>query len=79
MVKLYEGGAYLLNGTTVVSETEYNERCAAAGQSVDKEAARKGSIAYRILEAHNTSDNISQAQVSRLEKSAIKQLNKLIS
>ena len=58
MVKLYEGGAYLLNGTTVVSETEYNERCVAAGQPVDKEAARKGSIAYRILEAHNTADNM---------------------
>ena len=63
MVKLYDGGAYLLNGTTVVSEAEYNEKCAAAGQAVDKEAARKGSIAYRILEAHNTADNMEHLKI----------------
>ena len=47
MVKLYNSGVYLLNGRTLVPESE------AVG--LDKEAARKGTISYGILQAHNQS------------------------
>nr|MCR5119645.1 hydratase [Lachnospiraceae bacterium] len=45
MIKLYDGGAYLVNGRM---ETE---------SSVSKEEAKKKTIAYQILTAHNKSDN----------------------
>ena len=47
MVKLYDSGVYLLNGKTLVPEKE------AVG--LDREAARKGTISYGILQAHNVS------------------------
>ena len=58
MVSLYEGGIYLVNGTGIVPETESGKVKALTGREADKEAARKGTIAYSILEAHNTSDNM---------------------
>ena len=47
MVKLYNSGVYLLNGKTVIPEAE--------ATGLDKAEARKGTIAYSILQAHNTS------------------------
>ena len=47
MVKLYDSGVFLLNGKTLVPERE------AVG--LEKEAARKGTISYGILQAHNQS------------------------
>ncbi len=47
MVKLYDSGVYLLGGKTLVPENE------AVG--LDKETARKGTISYGILQAHNQS------------------------
>ena len=58
MVSVYEGGIYLVNGTGIVPETESGKVKALTGREADKEAARKGTIAYSILEAHNTSDNM---------------------
>lgn len=50
MVTLYDSGVYLLNGKTLVSEKD------AAGQvKVSKEEAKKGTIAYGILQNHNVS------------------------
>ncbi|MBQ9604801.1 MAG: hydratase [Firmicutes bacterium] len=51
MVKLYDTGAYLLNGTELVKENE------AANITVSKDEARKNTIAYGILQAHNTGDD----------------------
>ena len=48
MVKLYDSGVYLLNGKTLVQEKD-------AEPSFNKEEAKKGTIAYNILQAHNTS------------------------
>ena len=48
MVKLYDSGVYLLNGKTLVREKD-------AEPSLNKEEAKKGTIAYGILQAHNTS------------------------
>ena len=52
MVKLYDKGAYLVNGTKIVEEEAQAE--ALTGKKVCKDEARKGTIAYGIMEAHNT-------------------------
>ena len=58
MVKLYDTGAYLVNGTTIVPEAEAAKAEAMTGKKVSKEEARKGTIAYGIMNAHNTSGNM---------------------
>ncbi len=50
MVTLYDSGVYLLNGTTLVPEKD-----APASLTLSREEAKKGTIAYGILQAHNTS------------------------
>ncbi len=56
MVKLYDEGVYLLNGTEIVTESE-------AQPSLNKSEAKKGTIAYSILKAHNTSDNMDNLKI----------------
>ena len=63
MVKLYEGGAYLVHGTHLVPEKEAEMVAALTGKKADKEEARKGTMAYSILEAHNTSGNMENLKV----------------
>ncbi len=63
MVKLYEGGAYLVHGTHLVPEKEAEKVAALTGKKADKEEARKGTMAYSILEAHNTSENMENLKV----------------
>ncbi|WP_394522209.1 hydratase [Lacrimispora sp. JR3] len=58
MVKLYEGGAYLVNGTELIPEEETSKVTALTGKTANKEEAKKGTISYSILEAHNTSGNM---------------------
>lgn len=58
MVKLYDTGAYLVNGTTIVPEAEAAKAEAMTGKKVSKEEARKGTIAYGIMNAHNISGNM---------------------
>jgi len=56
-MKLFENGAYLINGTELIEDTgdAAQKVAAATGSTPDKEAARKGTMAYNILTAHNTS------------------------
>lgn len=63
MVKLYEGGAYLVNGNQLVPENEAETVTALTGKSATKEEARKGTIAYSILQAHNASGNMEQLKL----------------
>ena len=58
MVSSYDGGVYLVNGTEIVPEAEAGKVKALTGKEADKETARKGTIAYSILEAHNVSGNM---------------------
>ena len=51
MVKLYDGGVYLVNGTEIVPE-------AAAPETYQKNTAKQGTIAYSILKAHNTAEDM---------------------
>ena len=56
MIKLYEGGVYLVNGTELcTSEAEVAHK---TGRPVDREAACRGTMAYGILKSHNTWDNM---------------------
>lgn len=55
-MKLYEGGIYLLNGHDIVEEN-------CMTQPVSKEQAAKNTMAYGILEAHNTSGNMEKLQI----------------
>jgi len=58
MVKLYEGGVYLVNGTEIVPEAEAAKVTALTGKEVSKEEARKGTIAYNIIKNHNTTEDM---------------------
>ena len=56
MIKLYDNGVYLLNGTEIVEDgaQALDAVLAKTGRKVTKEEAAKGTMAYGILEAHNT-------------------------
>ena len=58
MIRLYDGGVYLVNGTDLVPEQETEKVQALCGQAPDKAQARKGTIAWSILKAHNTSEDM---------------------
>ncbi len=58
MVKLYDGGAYLIHGTQLIPEQEAGKAAALTGKAANKEEARKGTIAYSILKEHNTSGDM---------------------
>ena len=63
MVNLYNGGAYLINGKTLIEENDLDKLKSVTGKDIDKEEARKGSIAYNILEKHNTSGNMDKLRL----------------
>jgi aconitate hydratase len=65
MIKLYEKGAYVINGNTIVEE---NEEALSAilhytGKNVTKEEAACNTIAYGILSSHNTSGNMDKLKI----------------
>ena len=55
-MKLYDTGVYLLNGQKIVPEDQ-------ADFPVSKSEAAKNTIAYSILESHNTSGNMEKLQI----------------
>ena len=65
MIKLYETGAYLLNGDTLVADNADAPALLSSklGQVPNKEEASHGTMAYSILQAHNTSDNDKQLKI----------------
>ena len=64
MIQLYETGAYLLNGTELVADdADAAKVLASKGINATKEEASKNTIAYGILEAHNTSDDMKQLKI----------------
>ncbi len=64
-MKLYENGAYLLNGTEIVEDAGEVKQILAAktGKEISREEAAKNTIAYGILEAHNTSGNMEKLKI----------------
>ena len=63
MVKLYNGGAYLINGNTLIEENDIKKLETFTGKDINKEEAGKGSIAYNILKAHNISGNMDKLRL----------------
>ena len=63
MVTLSRGGAWLLNGTEIVEEGQEAALQAKLGAVPSKEEAAQQTIAYGILKAHNTSDNMEKLKL----------------
>lgn len=65
MVKLYGNGVYLVNGTKIIEDNAEAAQAlnAECGSVPSKEEAAKGTIAYKILEAHNTSGDMQNLSI----------------
>ena len=63
MVSLYDGGVYLVNGKEIVPEAEAAKVKALTGREADRESDRKGTMAYSIMEQHNTSGNMENLKI----------------
>jgi len=65
MIKLYDNGVYLVNGREIVEDngdasSVLNAKC---GKAPVKEEAARGTMAYKILEEHNTSGNMQDLNI----------------
>lgn len=56
MIKLYENGIYLSENNEIIDETQYSG-------AVNEEEAKKGTIAWSILAAHNTSGDMNKLKI----------------
>lgn len=65
MIKLYEGGAYLVNGTELIPDSgdALTAVESKSGVKTTKEEAAKGTMAYEILKNHNTSGNMDNLKI----------------
>ena len=57
MIKLYDGGVYLVNGTQIVTDPTQ------LPANVTREEAEKGTIAYGVLAAHNESGDMNNLRM----------------
>ncbi len=63
-MRLYDGGVYLLNGSEIVADgMDARAVLASKGVAADSREAAKGTMAYRILKAHNISGNMENLQI----------------
>ena len=65
MIELLQGGAYLIGGTEVIKDDADAVAAikAKTGKEVTKAEAAKNTIAYGILESHNTSGNMEKLKI----------------
>ncbi|WP_287447854.1 hydratase [Sellimonas sp.] len=65
MIKLYENGVYLLNGTEIIEDgPDVREKLKVlTGREIKKEQAAEETIAYRILKSHNVSDDMENLNI----------------
>ena len=65
MIELFKGGAYLINGKELIEDSPEALQAVkqATGKEVTKDEAKQGTMAYNILKAHNTSDNMDKLKV----------------
>ena len=66
MIKLYDKGVYLLNNNEIIEDSP--QAIFAVSQklgidNIDKEKARCGTMAYKILKSHNTSSSMSKLKI----------------
>ena len=57
MIKLYDNGVYLLNGTEIMEDTGNVQ------VPLSKEEAAQNTMAYNILKDHNTSSDMKNLQI----------------
>ena len=65
MITLSKGGAYLVHGTEIIPDDadaglQIREK---TGREISREEAAKNTIAYGILEAHNTSGTMDKLKI----------------
>ena len=65
MITLSKGGAYLLNGLEIIDDSQDAVVAikSKTGITTDKNEALKNTIAYGILESHNTSGNMDKLKI----------------
>ncbi len=65
MIQLYNGGAYVLNGSEIIPDSPDAQKVLAGkmAQVPSKEEVRKQTIAYGILKQHNTSGSMEKLQI----------------
>ncbi len=65
MIKLYDNGVYLVNGSEIIEDDNQAaaKLNAEVGNAVSKEDAAKNTMAYNILKEHNTSGNMEKLQI----------------
>ena len=60
MIELYDEGVFLVDGTELVPRSQAAALAARLGAAPAPDEAAKGTIAYGILESHNTSGSMEQ-------------------
>ena len=66
MIKLYDNGVYLINGTEIIEDTHdaHLKISQKTGlEDINKDSAKKGTMAYNILKNHNTADNMDNLKI----------------
>ena len=63
MIKLYDGGVYLVNGTEIIPEAEAARVEQMTGRKACPAEDKKGTIAYSILKSHNTAEDMDHLRI----------------
>ena len=65
MIKLYDNGVYLVNGTDIFEDgpEAVGAIKAKTGREISREEAAKNTMAFNILKEHNTSGNMEKLQI----------------
>ena len=63
MIKLYDGGVYLVHGTELVPASESARVEQLTGTPADQATAARGTIAHGILSAHNIADDMAHLRL----------------
>ena len=63
MIELYDEGVFLVDGTELVPRSQAAALAARLGAAPTPDEAAKGTIAYGILESHNTSGSMEQLKL----------------
>ena len=58
MIRLSENGVYIVNGKVFEDGADIKERLVGAGINITKEEAKKNTLSYGILKAHNKSEDM---------------------
>ena len=66
MIKLFDKGVYLLNGKDIIEESKEAGLAISqktGNEDISKDVAKAGTMAYKILKSHNTSDNMTNLKI----------------